>query len=138
MLTFGTVQRLLVVAAAVFAIELPAAAQSLPHWNVTLPANPGTSTQKVSVAGGVLSTDRVFPQNTVHVGVPLKDITSITQPYVYQKNWAIDLKLSKKTTMVNKLNLGMIDRTPTDEVSLFFLTRADAAAARSYLLLRRR
>jgi hypothetical protein len=134
MRTFGTSRSFFAVAVAVVAMMLPAYAAGLPHWNVTLPANPGTSTQRVSITAGVLSTDRVFPQNTVHIAFPLKDVTSITQPYLYQKNWLIDLKLRKKTMMVSKLNVGMVDRTPSDEVSLFFLNRADAAAARAYLL----
>jgi hypothetical protein len=136
MRTFGTSRSFFAVAIAVVAMLLPAYAATVPHWNVTLPANPGTSTQRVSIAAGVLSTDRVFPQNTVHIAFPLKDVVSITQPYLYQKNWLIDLKLRKKTMMVSKLNLGMVDRTPSDEVSLFFLNRADAAAARAYLLAR--
>jgi hypothetical protein len=134
MRTLATSRSFFTVAIGVAAIILPAYAARLPHWNVTLPANPGTSTQRVSIAAGVLSTDRVFPQNTVHIAFPLKNISSVTQPYIYKKNWLIDLKLSKKTMMVSKLNVGMVDRTPTDEVSLFFLNRADAANARSYLL----
>jgi hypothetical protein len=136
MRTFGTSRSFFAVAIAVVAMLLPAYAATVPHWNVTLPANPGTSTQRVSIAAGVLSTDRVFPQNTVHIAFPLKDVVSVTQPYLYQKNWLIDLKLRKKTMMVSKLNLGLVDRTASDEVSLFFLNRADAAAARAYLLAR--
>jgi hypothetical protein len=134
--SFAAFCRLAAIVAAALAVASPVSAQSLPHWNVTLPANPGTSTQKVTVAAGVLSVDRVFPQNTVHVSLPLKDVASITQPYRYQNNWLIDLKLRKKAVMVNTLNVGMIDRTPTDTVSLLFLNRSDAAQARAFLLQR--
>ena len=125
--------RLAAIAAAV-AVAFPAFAQSVPHWNVTLPASPGTSSQKVSIAYGVLSVERTFPQNTMQVLVPLKQIATISQPYAYKGNWLIDLKLSRNATIVNKLNVGMVDRTPTREVSLMFLNRADAAQARAYLL----
>jgi hypothetical protein len=70
----------------------------------------------------------------MQVSVPLKQITTISQPYLYQKNWLIDLKLSKKATLVNKLNVGMVDRSAVAEVSLLFLNRADAAQARAYLM----
>ena len=130
--------RLLVVAAAVVAVTLPAYAQTLPNWNVTLPANPGSSSQKVSINHGILSVERTFPQNTLLVLVPLKQIATISQPYLYQKTWLIDLELSKHATMVNKLNLGMVDRSSVGEVSLLFLNRADAAQAREYLMARLR
>ena len=80
--------------------------------------------------------DRVFPQNVVHVSVPLKNVVTISQPYLYKNGWLIDLKLGKKAMMVNTLNVGMVDRTPTDEVSLLFLNRVDAAQARAYLMKR--
>ena len=126
--------RLLAIAIAAAAIALPALAQSLPNWNVKLPGNPGTGSQKVVLASGALSVERVFPQNTMQFSVPLKQIATISQPYLYKTNWLIDLKLSKKTTLVNTLNVGMVDRTPVAEVSLLFLNRADAAQARAYLM----
>ena len=115
-------------------MTLPAHAQSLPNWNVKLPANPGTSSQTVVLASGVLSVKRVFAQNTVQVSVPLNQIATVSQPYLYKTNWLIDLKLSKKATQVNALNLGLVDRSPVAEVSLLFLNRADAAQARAYLM----
>jgi hypothetical protein len=99
--------------------------QSVPHWNVKLPAKPGVSSQKVTLAAGVLTIERVFP---------LTQIASISQPYQYQTNWLIDLKLTKNATMVNKLITGLVDRSPVGEVSLLFLNRTDAAQARAYLL----
>jgi hypothetical protein len=125
---------LLAIAVAAGAMALPAHAQSLPNWNVKLPANPGASSQTVTIRSGALSVVRVFPQNTMQISIPLKQITTISQPYLYKSDWLIDLKLSKKATMVNKLNVGMVDRSPTGEVSLLFLNRADAAQARAYLI----
>lgn len=123
-LTFGIV--LLTASAAL--------SQSVPNWNVKLPARPGASSQKVTLASGVLTIERVFPQNTMDVTVPTKQIASISQPYQYQTNWLIDLKLTKSATMINKLTTGLVDRSPVGEVSLLFLNRADAAQARAYLL----
>jgi ribonuclease PH len=126
--------RLLAIGVMAAAMTLPAHAQSVPNWNVKLPANPGTSSQTVALASGVLSVERVFPQNTTQFSVPLNQIAAISQPYLYKTNWLIDLKLSKKTTMVNTLNVGMVDRSPVAEVSLLFMNRADAAQARAYLM----
>jgi hypothetical protein len=128
----------LVCAFALFAGALPmvAGAQAVPHWNVTLPAAPGTSTQRVTLTSTTLTIDSVFPQNNIRSVVPLKSITSITQPYLYtNKNWLIDLKVSPKVAMVNTLTVvSHTETNQVDEVSLQFLKRADAAAARAYLL----
>ena len=126
--------RLALTLALALAAPVPAIAQSVPHWNVKLPARPGTTAQKVTLAAGVLTIERVFPQNTMDVTVPMTQIASITQPYQYQTNWLIDLKLTKNAMMVNKLITGLVDRSPVGEVSLLFLNRADAAQARAYLL----
>jgi hypothetical protein len=128
--------RVLAAAIALLAVARPAGAQTAPHWNVQLPAHPGTGSQKVTIASGVLTVWRTFPQNTMQISVPLKDVTSISQPYLYQNDWLIDLKLSTKVTMVNKLNVGMVDRTQISEASLMFLDQADAVQARTYLLAR--
>jgi hypothetical protein len=125
-----------VLAVAFAVLPLAAVAQSLPHWNVTLPADPGTSTQKVALTATSLTIDSVFPQNKIHSAVPLKSIASITQPYLYKnKNWLIDLKLSPKATMTNTLTVvSHTESEQVDEVSLQFLKQSDAAAARAYLL----
>jgi hypothetical protein len=128
------VSRLLLAIAIVLVTASAALPQSVPHWNVKLPAKPGVSSQKVTLAAGVLTIERVFPQNTMDVTVPLTQIASISQPYQYQTNWLIDLKLTKNATMVNKLITGLVDRSPVGEVSLLFLNRTDAAQARAYLL----
>ncbi len=86
----------------------------------------------------MLTIERVFAQNTIDVTVPVTQIASISQPYQYQTNWLLDLKLTKRVTLVNKLITGLIDRTPVAEVSLLFLNRADAARARAYLVARLR
>jgi hypothetical protein len=120
----------------VVALPVAAVAQAVPHWNVTLPAAPGKSTQKVTLTSSTLTIDSVFSQGSVHEVVPLKSITSITKPYLYtNKNWLIDLKLSPKATQVNTLpSVNSIQTNQVDEVSLQFLNEADAAAARAYLM----
>ena len=67
----------------------------------------------------------------------MKSIRSISKPYLYtNKNWLIDLKLDPKATQVTTLTVVNSVRTDAvDEVSLQFLTEADAVAARSYLLM---
>ena len=117
----------------------PAAlAQSQPNWNITLPADPGTGTQKVSLESGILNVSRTFPQNTMRVSVPVKQITTISSPYLYKKNWLIDLHLSEKVTMTNALKVvNTVDKTQTDELSLLFLSQADATQARTFLLSHR-
>jgi hypothetical protein len=130
--------RALFCALVLFAAAPPvvAGAQAVPNWNVTLPAAPGTSKQKVTLTSSLLTIDSVFPQNKIRSVVPLKSITSITQPYLYtNKNWLIDMKVSPKVAMVNTLTV--VSHTETDqvdEVSLQFLKQADAAAARAYIL----
>ncbi|HEX3466741.1 MAG TPA: hypothetical protein VHT05_01420 [Candidatus Elarobacter sp.] len=114
----------------------PAGAQPLPNWNVKLPAHPGSATQTVALAGGVLTLRRTFPQNTMTVSVPLTRISAVSQPYEYQSNWLIDLRLGKNVTLVNKLTTGLVDRTPVPTVSLMFPNANDAAGARTYLLQR--
>lgn len=118
------------------AVPVAAVAQAVPHWNVTLPAAPGKSTQKVTLTSSTLTIDSVFSQNSIHTVVPLKSITSITKPYLYtNKNWLIDLKLNPKATEVDTLpSVNSIQRNQVDEVSLQFLNEADAAAARAYLM----
>jgi hypothetical protein len=121
---------------AALAIPVAVAAQTVPHWNVTLPADPGTSKQKVTLTRTTLTIDGVFPQNKIRTVVPLKSIVSITQPYLYKnKNWLIDLKVSPKATMVNTITVvSSSDTSQVDEVSLQFLNRSDASTARTYLL----
>jgi hypothetical protein len=125
----------LVLLLAVVVIPIAAAAQAVPHWNVTLPADPGTSTQKVKLTATKLTIDSVFPQNKIHWVVPLKSIVSITKPYLYKnKNWLIDLNVKPKATMVNTLTVvSHTESNQVDQVSLQFLKEADAAAARTYL-----
>jgi hypothetical protein len=117
-------------------LALPAFAQSVPNWNVTLPADPGTATQAVSLASGILTVNRKFSTGSFHFAVPLKSVRSITEPYLYKKNWLIDLHLTKKISAVNTMNAGMVQTMDTDEPSLLFLNKADAAAGRAYLLTR--
>jgi hypothetical protein len=123
-------------AIAVFGAVLPAVAQSVPNWNVTLPANPDRGVQKVTLVAGRLTATVTYSQNTFHFSLPLKTVASITPPYLYtSKAWLIDLKLRQKTITVNNITpINKVDKTPVDEVSLQFLTRADAAAGRAYLL----
>jgi hypothetical protein len=130
------IRALLLALLAAVALPVAAAAQTVPHWNVTLPASPGTSTQKVTLTATTLTIDGVFPQNKIHTVVPLKSILSITKPYLYtNKNWLIDLKLSPKATQVNTLTVvSHTDTNQIDEASLQFLKEADAAAARTYLM----
>jgi biopolymer transport protein ExbD len=118
------------------AMPLAADAQTVPNWNVTLPAAPGTSTQKVTLTSSSLTINSVFSQSKFREVVPLKSIKSITQPYLYtNKNWLIDLKVSPKVTTVNTITVvNSVQTDQVDEVSLQFLKRADAAAARAYLL----
>jgi hypothetical protein len=126
------------IAAIVLVPAMAVFAQTQPNWNITLPADPGTGSQKVRLESGVLNVSRTFPQNTVRFSVPMKQIATITSPYQYKKNWLIDLHLSKKTTIVNSLDVvHTVDRTPADEVSLMFLSQADAAQAREFLLSHR-
>jgi hypothetical protein len=124
----------LAVAVAFVLPQAPVIAQNVPHWNVTLPADPGTATQTVSLTSGTVTVDRKFSEGSFQVAVPLKSVVSITQPYVYKKNWLIDLHLSKKITATNKMNVGMVQTRDTDEVSILFLSKSDAADARTYLL----
>jgi hypothetical protein len=128
----------LVYALVIFAAAMPAVAgaQAVPKWNVTLPAAPGTSTQKVTLTSTTLTIKSVFSQSNFVAVVPLKSIKSITQPYLYtNKNWLIDLKLSPKVTTVNNVTVvNSVQTEQADEVSLQFLKQADAAAARAYLL----
>jgi hypothetical protein len=123
-------------AIAVLGTVLPAFAQSVPNWNVTLPANPDKGVQKVTLVAGRLTATVTYSQNTFHFSLPLKTVASITPPYLYSnKAWLIDLKLRQKTITVNNITpINKIDKTPADEVSLQFLTQADAAAGRAYLL----
>lgn len=120
--------------AVALAVAAPASAQAVPHWNAKLPAQPGTATQTVVLAGGVLKIRRAFPQNTMTVTVPVAQIAAVSQPYQYQSNWLIDLKLRRSVTLVNTLETGLVDRSQVTSVSLLFLDRADAAGARAYLL----
>jgi hypothetical protein len=129
-------RRLLTFAGIFVTLSVPAFAQSVPNWNVTLPADPGTATQAVRLASGVLTVDRKFSTGSFHFAVPLKSVTSITEPYLYKKNWLIDLHLTKKISAVNTMNAGMVQTLDTDEPSLLFLNKADAAAGRAYLLAR--
>ncbi len=125
---------LFAVAVAFVLMRVPAIAQNVPHWNVTLPADPGTATQTVSLASGTVTIDRKFSEGSFRFAAPLKSVVSITQPYVYKKNWLIDLHLSKKITATNTMNAGMVQTRDTDEVSILFLSKSDAAGARAYLL----
>jgi len=130
-------RRLPLVFAAAFALgPLCALAQSAPNWNVTLPGQPGTAVQTVSLAAGTLTVERKFEQGSFHFAVPLKTVSSITEPFLYQKNWLIDLHLSKNVTAVNKMNVGMVQTRTTDDVSVMFLSKPDAAGGRAYLLSR--
>jgi hypothetical protein len=124
------------VAIALLGTVVPALAQSVPHWNVTVPANPGTGAQKVKLVAGRLTLDVAYSQGTFHFSLPLKTVASITPPYLYtNKAWLIDLKLRQKTVTVTTVPMiNKVDKTPADEVSIQFLTRADAAAGRAYLL----
>ena len=72
------------------AAPLTARSQGLPHWNVTLPASPGTSTQKVALTSRTLTIESVFPQNNVRTVVPLKSIVSISKPYLYTEQELAD------------------------------------------------
>ena len=123
-------------AIALLGTALPAFGQSIPHWNVTLPANPDRGVQKVTLVAGKLTVNVAYSQNTFHFSLPLKTVASITPPYLYDgKAWLIDLKLRQKTVTVNSITpINKVDKTPEDEVSIQFLTRADAAAGRAYLL----
>jgi hypothetical protein len=127
-------RRLYAFAGLLVSLSVPAFAQSPPNWNVTLPADPGSSTQKVSVNSGVLTVDRKFSEGSFHFAAPLKSIASITEPYLYKKNWLIDLHLNKKISVINSMNVGMVQTRDTDEVSLLFLNKADASTGRAYLL----
>ncbi len=91
-------------AIALLGTTLPAFAQAVPNWNVTIPANPGTGKQKVTLVAGRLTVNVQYAQNLWHFSLPLKTVASITKPYLYtNKAWLIDLKLSKKTVTVNTI-----------------------------------
>jgi hypothetical protein len=124
------------IAIALLGTVLPALAQGVPNWNVTIPASPGTGVQKVTLVAGRLTVNVAYSQNTFHFSLPLKTVGSITPPYLYtNKAWLIDLKLRQKTITVNTITpINKIDKTPADEVSIQFLTQGDAAAGRAYLL----
>jgi hypothetical protein len=123
-------------AMALLGTVLPAFGQSVPNWNVTLPANPDRGVQKVTLVAGRLTATVTYSENTFHFSLPLKTVASITPPYLYtSKAWLIDLKLRVKTVTVNAITpINKVDKTPTDQVSIQFLTQADAAAGRAYLL----
>jgi hypothetical protein len=114
-------------------IATPAFAQSTPNWNVTLPLNQGHAIQRVQLSQKTLTIDRTFPQNKAHFAVPLAYISHISSPYPHGATWSIDLKLSKAIKMRSTLDIGPTDVMSTDEVSLTFLSKDDAAAARIYL-----
>ena len=115
-------------------MPLAAIAQAVPNWNVTLPAAPGTSTQKVTLTPATRWPSTSFAQQDAR-RVPL--IRSlISKPYLYtNKNWLIDLNVKPKVNQVNTLTVvSHTDTTAVDQVSIQFLKEADAAAGRSYLM----
>ncbi len=117
-------------------LPLAAVAQAAPNWNVTLPADPGTSKQTVTLSPTALTLTAVFPQNKIKDTVALASIVSVGKPELYKKTWQLDLKLKPKSgTDVNVLSeINRTDTNKIDDLYISFLTEADAAAGRTFLL----